>query len=198
VAIAFAATLAITQAVTPATPAVPPALSEIPMALASWQGAIAPDLDPDVAKVLAADQYVHRYYNGAEGTIEMDVAYYTRPRVGANMHSPLNCLPGNGWRIADVRDMTVESGGRTWPMRELVVERGTWRYALAYWYQSRSRVVSDEMKSRLYLLADALQQRPTDSGLVRLIFPADAAAKHPDAIRSFASLLIPELALRMN
>ncbi len=197
VAAAFAATLAFTQVVTPAAPAVAPSLAEIPMALASWQGAPAPNLAPEVAEVLAADQYVHRYYTAPAGTIEMDVAYYTRPRVGANMHSPLNCLPGNGWQILDVSNASIATPAGSWPVRELIVERGTTRYALTYWFQSRHRIVSDEMSSRLFLLSDALKLRPTDSGLVRLIGPASVMENDPNALRSFASLVIPELAARL-
>jgi EpsI family protein len=198
VAMVFAATFAFTPAVTPAAPSAQPALSSIPMSLESWSGAPAPDLAPEVAAVLAADQYLHRYYTGPQGTIEMDVAYYTRPRVGANMHSPLNCLPGNGWQITNVRELTVATTAGSWPIRELLVERGSLKYVLAYWFQTRSRIVSDEFSSRLYLLADALRRRPVDTGLVRLIVPAEVSAQHPTALPSFASVFIPALTARLQ
>jgi len=197
VAFAFAATFAFTQVVTPAAPSAPP-LASLPIDLAGWHGVAAPPLAPDVAEVLAADQYVHRFYSGPRGSIELDVAYYSRPRVGANMHSPLNCLPGNGWEVTAVQSTMVNTAAGEWPVRLLTARRGDARYVLGYWFQSRSRIVSEEVSSRLYLLADALRGRPIDSGLVRLILPADAHRADPAMIGDFAASFIPELAARMN
>ena len=56
----------------------------IPIAFGEWIGQPAPPLEPEVAKVLAADEYVHRYYDvrglqNREGyaPIEMDIAATT-------------------------------------------------------------------------------------------------------------------------
>jgi EpsI family protein len=200
VAIVFVATYALTQAngSVPAPP--PPALDAIPLTLASWTGEAAPPLAPDVAKVLAADQYVHRYYRGPGGAIEMDVAYYAQPRVGATMHSPLNCLPGNGWKVAQVNSTAVTTSAGEWTVRNMIVERDTARFAMTYWFQSRNRIVSDELSTRFYLLADALRRRPTDAGLVRLMMPVagSAAAAEQATLTAFAVQLIPALNQHLN
>lgn len=197
VAVIFAATLALTHAAGPVTPAAPAALEAIPMQLASWIGRPAPPLAPDLAKVLAADTYVHRFYRGAPGSIEMDIAYYAQPRVGANMHSPLNCLPGTGWTMQDPRDRMVTTAAGTWDVREIAVSRGASRFAMTYWFQSRERIVGDEFAARFHLLGDALRRRPTDAGLVRVMMPSRGAldAEHA-TLAAFAVDLIPEIAKR--
>jgi EpsI family protein len=167
----------------------PEFMTLIPLAFDGWIGRDAPPLDPDVARVLAADQYVHRYYakrsvppglnSGStydksrpsyeRQPIEADLAYYARPQAGAAMHSPLNCLPGNGWQIIETRPLTVTAASRAWNVRRLVVDRNGHRIAMAYWFQNRGAVLGNEYEQRLRLLTNGLRGRPTDAALVRVM-----------------------------
>jgi EpsI family protein len=193
------AVLALTRLTSSVGASTPADLTSIPASLDEWVATAAPPLDPDVARVLAADLYVHRFYSGRRGVVEMDVAYYAKPRVGANMHSPLNCLPGNGWQVTDVRDAEVTAAGRAWSVRDSVVERRGSRFALTYWFQSRQRIVGNEWATRAYLLSDALQRRPTDAGIVRLMMPVTGDGITERAtLSSFAARLIPEIGARLQ
>lgn len=196
---AFMVTLIVTRLATVPVAATLPELDRLATTLGPWVGTPAPPLDPEVARTLAADRYVHRYYTGPGGTIEMDVAYYAQPRVGANMHSPLNCLPGTGWQMVDISETDVATAVGRWQVRDTIVERHGARYAMAYWFQSDHRVVADEFAARVRLLGDALQRRRTDAGLVRVIMPVqgDAAAERA-VLTVFATLLIPEVNARLQ
>ena len=199
VAAAFVATYLLTHATAPAAPPSAPSLASLPFELAPWTGTDAPPLAPDVAEVLAADEYVRRYYTSAAGSIEMDVSYYTQPRVGTTMHSPLNCLPGNGWEVTSVRTRQLDTAAGSWGVRELTVQRGATTYALTYWVQSRDRIISDEFSARFHLLGDALRRRPTDASLVRVMMPSSREAiAERETIADFATRLIPEIARRLR
>lgn len=173
--------------------------SVIPFAFGRWIGRDAPPLDPEVARVLAADQYVHRYYGprttneqrttNHEQRIEMDVAYYAEPQAGAAMHSPLNCLPGNGWQVIESRMMAVPlAGSEPVHVRRLVVARGGDRVAMSYWFQNRGAVVGHEYGQRLHLLTNGLRGRPTDAALVR-VMALDTPPGH-DALARFTRELV--------
>jgi EpsI family protein len=178
----------------------------VPLAFGEWVGRDAPPLEPDVANALAADQYVHRYYGyrvasrgsrGADGgsriaDVEIDIAYYARAQAGAAMHSPLNCLPGNGWRVVASRVRPLDTGSQTVGVRELVVARGSDRVAMTYWFQNRGAVVGNEYRQRLELLRNGLQRRPTDAALVR-VMALDTREGH-SAMTRFTR----ELALLLN
>jgi EpsI family protein len=198
-ATAFLGTLGFTHIVAPVAPAVPATLGQLPMALAPWAGFTAPPLPPEVLETLAADDYIRRYYAraaqapaAAQQAVEMDISYYAQPRVGANMHSPLNCLPGNGWQITEL-DTVPLAGLDNVRVQALTVQRGQHRFAMAYWFQSRDRVITGEASTRFHLLADALQRRPTDTGIVRVMAPVTDATSAHDVVLSFASRLVPEL-----
>jgi EpsI family protein len=195
IAVAFIATYALTRAAAMAPVPPAPDLAAFPMSVDEWEGAPAPELAPDVAAVLAADVYLHRYYQGPPGVVEMDVAYYNQRRVGASMHSPLNCLPGNGWTIVDQRTLPITTTMGTFEVQELTVKRKTSTFAIAYWYQNRDRVLTGEAKARFQLLSDSLKGRPADVGLVRVMtrLSSDDGPER-DAVAAFAALLIPELA----
>jgi EpsI family protein len=155
----------------------------VPFTFGEWIGRDAPPLEPDVAKVLAADQYVHRFYGYRVANrevrtadrglriadVEVDIAYYGQPQAGAAMHSPLNCLPGNGWQVIVSRIRPLEIDRQTVGVRELVVARGSDRIAMTYWFQNRGAVVGNEYRQRLQLLRNGLQGRPTDAALVRVM-----------------------------
>jgi len=191
--------LALTRMTSPVRASAPPDLGAIPSTMGEWVGEPAPPLDPETARVLAADLYLHRYYSSPHGVVEMDVAYYSQPRVGANMHSPLNCLPGNGWEVRDVRDATVIAGTRSWRVRDTVVERRGSRFALTYWFQNRHRVVSNEWSTRFYVLADAINRRRTDAGIVRLMTPvAGDGSPERAMLAAFATSIIPAIGARLE
>ena len=195
IAVAFMGTYAFTHAAANAPMPEPPALASFPLTIDEWEGEEAPELAPDVAKVLAADVYLHRYYESDAGFVEMDVAYYSQRRVGASMHSPLNCLPGNGWTITDSRTVPVQTSMGTFTVQELVVKRRA-TFLIAYWYQNRNQILTGETSTRIRLLTDSLKGRPADVGLVRVITPLseDEETAGANAVTSFASVLIPELA----
>lgn len=210
-AIAFLATYGFTHIVAPVAPAVPATLGALPMSLTPWAGFTAPALPPEVLETLAADDYIRRYYarpqapalpgdakapapaqGVAQEAIEMDISYYAQPRVGANMHSPLNCLPGNGWQITDMETVPL-AGLDNVRVQALTVQRGEHRFAMAYWFQSRDRVITGEASTRFHLLADALHRRPTDTGIVRVMAPVNDATSAHAVVLAFASRLVPEL-----
>jgi EpsI family protein len=194
-ACAFVATVAVTRQATVAASSIPqPTLASLPLSLNDWEGADAAPPDAETAKILAADQYLHRYYVGEAGEVEVDVAYYSQRRVGASMHSPLNCLPGNGWTVSSSRDLTLSTPQGPRMVRELAVRRNKALFAMAYWYQSRERVLTGELSTRFQLLTDSLRQRPADVSLVRVMTPLhDENGSERRAVASFAAQLIPEL-----
>ena len=150
----------------------------------------------DVVKTLGADEYVYRVYRGDGRAVEMDVAYYRDPRVGRVMHSPLNCLPGNGWQVSDMRTLTVGNG---WETRALFAERGKTKLALMYWYQTPRHVTGSEVMSRLHLLGDAFRANRRDSTLVRLVTPIGTNRQHATAaLAGVATSLIPQIADRLR
>jgi EpsI family protein len=127
--------------------------------------------------------------------VEIDVAYYGQRRVGASMHSPLNCLPGNGWLITDTRTLPVETPWGRADVTELTVKRNKSVFAIAYWYQHRDRILTGEAATRVTLLADSLKGLPSDVGLVRVMTPLTGRqATDRSAVGDFATLLIPQLA----
>ncbi|MGH9347053.1 MAG: exosortase C-terminal domain/associated protein EpsI [Vicinamibacterales bacterium] len=199
----------------------------LPLLVGEWTGRDAPPLDPAIAKVLAADQYVHRYYgprraasgsrraerasqiakSGArlaesgprkaesgpriaesESRIEMDLAYYAQPQAGAAMHSPLNCLPGNGWQVIESRVAPVTLDRGTVEVRHLVVSRAGRRIAMAYWFQHRGAVVGNEYRQRLQLLVNGVRGRPADAALVRVM--ASDTPQGRDALARFTQQLL--------
>ena len=199
VAFAFGLTLVVAQAATPAAPPRPPALTSLPFAIDGLAGETAPPLEPEIAAGLAADQYVRRYYRGAGRDIEMDIAYYGQPKVGANMHSPLNCLPGNGWKVTHAAERVISTTIGPVTIQELIVELDQTKYALSYWFQSRYRIVPGELSARLHLLGDAIRRRPADAGIVRVMTPFTGTGQaERESLAMFASRLIPEIDVRVR
>jgi EpsI family protein len=175
----------------------PDVAAAVPLVFGSWIGRDAPPLDPAIARVLAADQYVHRYYGiagrGSEiADVEFDIAYYARPQAGAAMHSPLACLPGNGWQVVESgrSQLAVQEG--TAHVRQLVVRRGEDRLAMTYWFQNRGAVIGNEYAQRLQLLRNGLTGRPTNAALVRVMArdTADGRVALGRFTRDVAALLV--------
>ena len=169
---------------------------EFPRELSTWRGMDGPPVDPEVAKVLGADDYVNRVYLDAQGAeVGLWVAYYGSQQQGDAIHSPLNCLPGTGWTpVAHSRPLIQAGDSRFRVNRYVVAKRGD-RQLVTYWFQGRGRVVASEYANKGYLLLDAVRLRRTDGALVRVASTIRGDERSADAATArFVTALQPALA----
>lgn len=148
-------------------------LDALPLTLGGWSGAPARALDADTLRVLGADAYIDRIYTKAQAQtpVGLFVAFYGQQRQGDAIHSPLNCLPGTGWVTADRSRVRVPAGDDAIDANRLIVEKGSERYLVVYWYEGRGRTVASEYTNKALLLADALRFNRTDGAIVRVMAP---------------------------
>ena len=166
-------------------------LASLPMQIAGWQGLPAPDLEANIVTVLGVDEYVNRLYSRSrEVGVGLYIGYYQSQRQGDTIHSPLNCLPGDGWQPmkrghatipVGLQDLSHTGGNlRSIEVNRYVVQKGLDKLVILYWYQSHGRIVASEYWGKIYMVVDAIRMNRTDGALVRVVSPvagSDAAAE---------------------
>ncbi len=130
-------------------------------------------VEQEVLDLLRADQLLNRVYVNSAGTqsASLFVAFYKSQRAGVSPHSPKVCLPGSGWmpRDSTTLSLTVPGSSTPIPVNKYVVTKGEYKSIVLYWYQSFDRAVADEYKARLYLMADAVRYRRSDTSVIRVV-----------------------------
>lgn len=158
------------------------ALNGFPQQIGDWkQTGVDSQLDEPTLKVLRATDYLLRDYRRADGlSANFYVGYYASQRDGATFHSPLNCLPGSGWTLNEPGRITITSpGGSSFVANRYVIQNGSQRLAMIYWYQGRGRTVASEYWGKVYTVIDSVRLRRSDAAMIRVTVPivgADAVA----------------------
>jgi len=131
--------------------------------------------------------------------VNLYIAYYASQRTGQSAHSPRSCLPGGGWRILDFGQREVAGVVRDGvPLRvnRAVVQQGSSRELVYYWFEERGRNITNEYLVKWYLLEDALLRNRTDGALVRLITPVaenERVAVADARLAQFSATVLPVL-----
>lgn len=149
-------------------------LAEFPSHVDKWkQVGNDTQLDEPTMKVLRASDYLLRNYERADGVIaNFYVGYYASQRNGATYHSPLNCLPGSGWSLTEPGKMTITTdNGSSFVANRFVIQNGSYRQAMIYWYQGRGRAVASEYWGKIYTVIDSVRLRRSDGAMVRITVP---------------------------
>jgi EpsI family protein len=149
----------------------PPELSQFPSKFGEWMKLREDPIDPEVANTLRADGLLSRTYGDPAGeSAGFLVAWFQSQRAGASQpHSPKVCLPASGWTPDSSGEMTIPSAaGAITVNRYVVTSRGE-RAVVLYWYQTARRATAGEWASKVWLVADALRDRRTDTALVRIV-----------------------------
>ncbi|MEO8225631.1 MAG: exosortase C-terminal domain/associated protein EpsI [Gammaproteobacteria bacterium] len=151
--------------------------ARLPMVIGKWRGSQAPADDPKTVAWLGADGMVSRSYaTGGGMPVALYVAYFERQRPGVTIHSPLHCLPGAGWDVTTASTIRYQPGRALAPVgsiRRLIVQKGTNRAVVLYWYALHGRMVASEIASRAYLLGDRIRFSRNDAALVRVVVFSD-------------------------
>ena len=82
--------------------------------------------------------------------------------------------PGGGWLIRQFEQSPVEgvrAGDPPFIVNRVVIEQGTTKQLVYYWFQQRGREMTNEYIVKWYLFWDSLTRRRTDGALVRIITP---------------------------
>jgi EpsI family protein len=164
-----------------------------PTIIGDWQGH-ASLLEPQVENDLALQDYILSDYSKPDGkVINLYVAYYASQRTGESPHSPLVCIPGNGWAITQ---LGRTSFGARQPLNRAIIERNGSKQLVYYWYEERGRWIASEYWSKWYLLSDAITKNRSDGSLIRLITPIFPNERERDAdsrLESFMQEVVPSL-----
>ena len=174
------------------------ALAEFPAEFGGWRQA-GRDVRFDAATeaVLRADDYVSRDYAGGGGrSASLYVGYYSTQRTGATIHSPLNCLPGSGWALGEPSTVEIRPADGRAPFRanRYVIEHGSDRMLLLYWYQGRGRAVASEYADKVYTVFDSIRLRRSDGAMVRVLVPFRGSEREAqETATQFAAQLAPSL-----
>lgn len=151
-----------------------PPLKSIPVYLpGGWEILQEGVIEPEVQRVLKADDLLTRTYRGADGApVHLFIAAFRSQRTGQAPHSPKNCLPGAGWVPSKSEIISLDIPGRApIELNQYVVQKGDAASVVLYWYQSRDRSVASEYKAKFYVVKDALTENRTDTALIRVVVP---------------------------
>lgn len=152
-------------------------LKEFPDQIAGWDKIQEGVIEQEVQDLLKADDTLSRSYLAPDKSVAagLFVAFFKTQRAGVSPHSPKVCLPGSGWVPINDASISIPVAGRQEPIviNRYTIARGDAKSVVLYWYQSRDRVVANEYAAKLYLMADAIRYRRSDTSLVRVIVPVE-------------------------
>lgn len=175
-------------------------LIDFPARIGDWVQDREVPLDQETLGILKSDDTLQRsYVNFKERrAVWLFIAFFKTQRTGQSPHSPKNCLPGGGWEplINDRPAIEVPGEARPITINRYVVQRGTDKSAVLYWYQSHGRVVANEFAAKFWSVADALRYDRSDTALVRITTDIGAGGDVETAVQTdyaFARSVFPAL-----
>ncbi len=143
-----------------------------PSEIGTWQVSQPRALEPEVERVLAADDYLQVTLSRPDTAAPVDLfmAWYKDQHTGG-VHSPEICLPGAGWEIAWLERIELSNGTENFPANRAVIQKGLDRMLVYYWYEQQGTRVASGFKAKLLLTLGKITNGHTDSAIVRLITP---------------------------
>jgi EpsI family protein len=171
---------------------------EFPERIGEWTGR-RQSLEAVYLNKLRLDDYVlSDYVDGRGAAVNFYAAYYKIQDATREVHSPHDCIPGGGWQIRELERRTFPAvgGSSAFPMNRAIIQLGSNRSIVYYWFQERDRRLTNEYVVRWYLFWDALTRHRTDGALVRFVapYPTGVNESEVDAkIMSLATEVVPKL-----
>jgi EpsI family protein len=148
--------------------------ASFPLVVGDWMGNDS-SIEPKILKALNFPDYIKADFRKASDEIPVNlyVAYYQSQRKGSSIHSPRSCIPGGGWQIKDLAQKAAGdiTGEDLFKFNRLIIELGSQRQLVYYWFAQRGRIVTNEYLAKWYLFQDGITMQRSDGALVRLVTP---------------------------
>ncbi|HZR63550.1 MAG TPA: EpsI family protein [Terriglobales bacterium] len=162
-------------------------LSSMAPEIAGWKQSAPDELEP----TLQANSYLSRTYTKDSQQLGLLIAFQNNFRAAVSVHTPKNCLPGDGWEVWKTASAKVMFAGRPVVINQYQIYKMGNRMTVLYWYQSRDRVNANEYAAKLMLVRDGLLNGRSSGSLVRIAFP-ERPELLPEAFR-FAEAVMKQV-----
>jgi len=171
-------------------------LDQLPEAIGGWSALEDQSLDRRSVEILQVDDYLVRDYVDEHGkSVSLYIGFWRTQRRGATVHSPKNCLPGNGWEPTSANRRNLRSDPAGIEINHYVVQREGVEAVVLYWYEAAGVPIASETLARLAMVKSAIIDRRTDGAIVRLVALAEPSSAEATArLERFALELRPLLA----
>ncbi len=81
-----------------------------------------------------------------------------------------------------------ENGAPAFEANRYIIEQGSDRQLLIYWYQGRGRMVASEYWGKIYTVVDSIAKRRSDGAMVRVMVPLAKGESEQSALDAAADL----------
>jgi EpsI family protein len=166
-------------------------LSQFDSHVGDWTASADQRLTDGVLRQLKPTEYLSRTYRKNNVNADLFIAYYAQQRAGESMHSPKHCLPGAGWEIWQHGSAKVPVNGKDVEVNRYSIHNNGTRMLMFYWYQSRTRIFSNEYMGKLLLARDTFLTGRTGGSIVRIILP-DTPTAYAEGV-ALAAEVIPRM-----
>lgn len=170
-----------------------------PRTVGAWSGRTF-TLEPEIERVLAADDYLNATYISREGeTISLFAAYYLKQTEGQGIHSPEVCLPSGGWEVYSIDPVTIDMSGTPYgrfAVNRAVIQKGEEQQLVYYWFEQRGQRMTNDFVAKLSVLWDGVTRGRTDGALVRYVTPIgrrEGVAAADARLQGFMAETLPRL-----
>jgi exosortase D (VPLPA-CTERM-specific) len=145
-----------------------------PLQLGDWTSSTQQRLDPETARVLAADDYHAVTLRKDGAVVDLFTAWYKDQMTGGT-HSPTICLPSAGWEISglEVIDAPADTPGGPFTLNRAFIQKGLDRMVVYYWYDQQGVRTASSYHAKLLMTVSKVQTGRSDGAIVRLITSID-------------------------
>ena len=168
-----------------------------PADIAGWTGR-GMTLEPEIARVLAADDYIDMTFASPESAapVNMFAAWYARQSEGQGIHSPEVCLPTGGWEIFTLRQHAVDlpsTAYGSFMVNRAVIQQGLTQQLVYYWFEQRGKRMTNDYAAKLSVVWDSLTIGRSDGAMVRFTTPILEGETEAQADARLLALMEPAL-----
>jgi exosortase D (VPLPA-CTERM-specific) len=157
-----------------------------PNSVDAWSGRQEAMKQEYLDQLMLDDYLLTNFARADQRPVNFYVAWYDSQRAGRSAHSPRSCLPGGGWEIQSLSQVEIPGisiDGKPLRANRVLIQLGTQKQLVYYWFQQRGRVITNEYLVKWYMFWDSLTRNRTDGALVRLVVEIDDTESEEKAER---------------
>ena len=149
-------------------------LAAFPAQLGEWHSVRQEYFSQALLSVLRPSDYLFRRYQSPKGQIvDIYIGYHDGAQGAGPIHSPKNCLPGNGWTEIFSRPSALDIGKDRVHLTEALYRQDAQQTLFLYWFMVRDRTLSSEIGLKLAEIANSVRNGQRGACFVRVSLPVE-------------------------